>query len=179
MQVTFTFRNVEAGDWLKDYVNKKLAKLERYIDKPMEIQVILAVEKFRNVAEIKLLAKGVNLTGKDEAKELTLAVDKVIDKIERQVKKHKEKVRSHKDAITREESVEPLASGDADSIEGGQPRLVEIRKVVLNPMSVDDAVMEIEESKSRFVIYRDISSENVSVIYRRDDGNYGMIEASN
>jgi putative sigma-54 modulation protein len=57
-------------------------------------------------------------------------------------------------------------------------KIVETRKVVLNPMSMDEAVMEMEESKARFIVYRDLSSENVSVLYRLDDGNYSLIETN-
>ena len=65
-----------------------------------------------------------------------------------------------------------------DIEEGPETKLVETRKVVLKPMSLDDAVMEMDVSKQRFIIYRDSSSENVSLIYRRDDGNYTLIETN-
>ncbi len=179
MQISFTFRNAEAGDGLKDYVTKKISKLERYIDKPVEAKVVLSVEKYRNVAEINLLmAKGATINGKEEAKEMIVAIDTVIDKIERQLKKHKEKIRNRKDGAERgiAEGLSAIASDEVD--EETPYKIVEIRKVVLNPMSVDDAIMEMEESNNHFVVFRDSTSENVSVIYRRDDGNYELIQAA-
>jgi len=179
MQISLTFRNTEAEDWLKEHVNKRLLKLDKYIDTLTETRVILSVEKFRNVAEINLSGRGLNLNGKEEAKEMIIAIDNVIDKIERQLKKHKEKTRNHKENASKNEMVimeeDELSS---ESYEEGefQPGIVEVRKVALKPMSVDDAIMEIEETRNRFVIYRDSSSERMNVIYRRDDGNYVLIE---
>ncbi len=177
MNISFTFRNTDAEDWLKDYADKKLAKIQKYIDKPIDAQVILSVEKFRSVAEIKILTKGIKLNGKEEAKEMALAIDKVVDKIERQTKKYKEKIRNHKDSTSKSEDMDLTEASYEDEHEDeGQPRIAETRRVVLKPMSVDDAMLEIEESKNTFIIYRDSLSEEVNLIYRRDDGNYALIE---
>jgi len=177
MQISLTFRNTEAEDWLKEHVNKRLLRLKKYFDKPIEGNVILSVEKFRNVAEVNLLAKGLNLNGKEEAKDMVVAIDNVIDKIERQLKKHKEKIRNRKENAVKSETVTmnelPSESYQEDE---DQPKVVEVRKVVLNPMSIDDAIMQLEESRNRFVVYRDSSSEKMNVIYRSDDGNYGLNE---
>ncbi len=181
MQVSVTFRNTEAEEWFKDYVHERLSKLRKYIDKPLEAHVILTVEKFRNVAEINLTAKGVNIIGKEEAKDMQLAFDAVMDKIERQVKKHREIARDHKGATKQQGNRVPAASTREDVLpeeEEERARVVETRKMVIQPMSLDDAVMALEESRNRFFIYRDVSSENISVLYRRDDGQYVLIETS-
>jgi len=163
---------------LKEHVNKRLLKLDKYIDTLTETRVILSVEKFRNVAEINLSGRGVNLNGREEAKEMIIAVDNVIDKIERQLKKHKEKTRNHKENAPKNEmvTVENELSSESYEEDEFHPSIVEVRKVALKPMSVDDAIMKIEETRNRFVIYRDSSSERMNVIYRRDDGNYVLIE---
>ncbi len=170
---------MEAGEWLKDYVGKKMTRIERYIDKPVNASVVLAVEKFRNVAEINLSAKGITLQGKEEAKEMTLAIDAVIDKVERQIKKYKQKVRNHKDVTSMGEAVgpeEPFVVEDEEFDEGS--RVAKTEKVILEPMSLDDAILEMDESNNRFIVYRDSSSENVSILYRRDDGRYLLIETN-
>jgi putative sigma-54 modulation protein len=179
MQISLTFRNTEPEEWLKEHVQKRLLKLKKYIDKPSETKVILSVEKFRNVAEVNLSGKGINLNGKEEAKEMVVAVDNVIDKIERQLKKHKDKIRNRKENTSINEKVimDELSSESYEEDED-QPKIVEVIKTTLKPMSVDDAIMEIEDTKDRFVIYRDSSSERMNVIYRREDGNYILIEAN-
>ena len=179
MQISFTFRNTESEDWLKEHINKRLLRLKKHTDKPIEVNVILSVEKFRNVAEVKLSDNGINFNGKEEAKDMIVAVDNVIDKVERQIKKRKEKTRNRKDNSSRDKDISMNeVSSESYEEDEGQPKIAEVRKVVLKPMSVDDAIMEIEGTRNKFVIYRDSSSEKTNVIYRRDDGNYILIEAN-
>lgn len=177
MKISVTFRNAEGENWQKEYVEERLEKLKKYIDNPVDARVILSVEKFRNTAEINLMANGLNINGKEEEKDMHLAIDNAIEKIERQLKKRKEKVRGFKTNLSRSGE-----SGDESATEEGEEstdaKVVETRKVVLKPMSIDDAVLEMETTKNRFVIYRDSSTENVNVIYRREDGKFSLMEIS-
>jgi putative sigma-54 modulation protein len=179
MNISFTFRNTDAEEWLKEYAEKKIAKIQKYIDKPIDAQCVLSVEKFRNVAEIKVSTKGMTLTGKEEAKEMIVAIDKVVDKIERQIKKYREKIRNHKEAPVKTEGMDSVdtSSYDEEDAKTKEPVVAETRRVVLKPMSIDDALMEMDELKTSFLLYRDLSSEEVRLIYRRDDGNYTLLEA--
>lgn len=177
MKISVTFRNTEGENWQKEYVAERLDKLNKYIDNPVDARVILSIEKFRNTAEINLLANGLNINSKEEEKDMVLAIDNAIEKIERQLKKRKEKIRGFKNNHAR--------SGEPDSEPPGEEgeelpeaKVVEIRKVVLEPMSIDDAVMEMETTKNRFVIYRDSSTENVNLIYRREDGKFTLLDVS-
>ena len=155
----------------------RLKKLKKYIDNPVDARVILSVEKFRNTAEINLLANGLNINGKEEEKDMHLAIDNAIEKIERQLKKRKEKVRGFKTNPAR--NGEFIGESPAEEGEdANDSKVVESRSVVLTPMSIDDAVLEMETTKNRFVIYRDTSTENVNVIYRREDGKFALLEIS-
>ncbi|HUH65250.1 MAG TPA: ribosome-associated translation inhibitor RaiA [Syntrophales bacterium] len=178
MKISVTFRNTEGDDWHKEYIDQRLKKLEKYVDTPVEARVILSVEKFRNVAEVNLTTSRQTLNSKEEAKEMSLAIDNAVEKIERQLKKHKEKIRGHKGNPARLEGAAPREAYADEAEESLGTREIEIRKVVLKPMSLEDAMMEIDTSKNRFVIYRDSSSERVCIIYVRDDGKYVLIEAS-
>jgi len=178
MRISVTFRNKEGGNWHEEYIDEKLKKLKKYIDNPVEAHIVLSVEKFRNVAEVNLMANGLNVNAKEEAKDMHLAIDNAIEKIERQLKKKKEKIRSQKTSLTRGGSINPMEQTSEDLDETPETRVVETKKIVLTPMSLDDAIMEIESSGNRFVIYRDSNTENVSVIYIRDDGKYVLIETN-
>ncbi len=177
MKITLTFRNTGGEDWFKQVVDERLGKLQKYLDHPAEAHVVLSVEKFRHVAEISLSADGANVIAKEEAKDMNTAIDNAVEKVERQLKKHKEKIRAHKSGAGRSEErvlvVEPV---DEDEARGS--RVVETRKVVLSPMSLDDAVLEMDSVKNRFLIYRDIATENVRLLYRREDDNYILIETN-
>jgi putative sigma-54 modulation protein len=174
MKISVTFRNAEGENWQKEYVEERLQKLKKYIDNPVDARVILSVEKFRNTAEINLMANGLNINSKEEEKDMHLAIDNAIEKIERQLKKRKERVRGFKTNPSRsgEFGGEPAEEGE-DAIDA---KVVETRKMVLKPMSIDDAVLEMETTKNRFVIYRDSSTEQVNVIYRREDGKFALLE---
>jgi putative sigma-54 modulation protein len=178
MKISLTFRNAEGEPWQKEYVDERLNKIKKYIDRPMDVHVILSVEKFRNVAEVNMIANGININAREEAKDMHLAIDNAVEKIERQLKKYKEKIRGHKTNLTRAEGITAVSDDMEETEEEHESKLVETRKVVLKPMSLEDAVMEMNVSKQRFIIYRDSSSENVSLIYRRDDGKYTLIETN-
>jgi putative sigma-54 modulation protein len=177
MKISVTFRNTEGENWQKEYVEERLGKLKKYIDNPVDARVILSVEKFRNTAEINLSANGLNINSKEEEKDMHLAIDNAIEKIERQLKKRKERIRGFKNNQSRNEASDRESAGE-EGEELPESKVVETRKIVLKPMSIDDAIMEMETTKNRFVIYRDSSLENVNVIYRRDDGKFALLEIS-
>jgi putative sigma-54 modulation protein len=175
MKISVTFRNGEGENWQKIYAEERIKKLKKYLDMPAETHIILSTEKFRNFAEINLSANGWNVNAKEEAKDMHLAVDGCIDKIEKQLKKQKDKIREHKPKSIRHSEAKVA---EAEEEETTTNKIVETQKIVLKPMSHDEAVMKMEGNKARFVIYRDSSSENVSLVYRLDDGNYALIETN-
>ncbi|MEN6330612.1 MAG: ribosome-associated translation inhibitor RaiA [Smithella sp.] len=177
MKISVTFRNGEGENWQKLYAEERVVKLKRYLDMPSEAHIVLSTEKFRNFAEINLSANGWNVNAKEEAKDMHLAIDSCIEKIEKQLKKQKDKVREHKTVSIRHAEGNIVKSEEEEE-ELITNKIVETRKIVLKPMSIDEAIMEIEGSKSRFIMYRDSLSENVSLIYHRDDGNYTLIETN-
>ena len=87
MKISVTFRSAEGENWQKEYVEERLKKLKKYIDNPVDARVILSVEKFRNTAEINLMANGLNINSREEEKDMHMAIDNAIEKIERQLKK--------------------------------------------------------------------------------------------
>jgi len=176
MNVSVTFRTSEGENWQKNYVEERIVKLKKYLDVPAEAHVVLSTEKFRNVVEINLSANGWNVNAKEEAKDMHLAVDSCIDKIEKQLKKQREKNREHKPRSIRH-GAEKTAEGPEED-EDASAKVVETRKVVLKPMSLEEAVLELDSNKARFLIFRDTASEKVSLVYRLDDGSFAHIETN-
>jgi len=174
MNISVTFRNGEGENWQKAYVEERAVKLKKYLDAPAEAHIILSTEKFRNVVEINLSANGWNVNAKEEAKDMHLAIDSCVDKIEKQLKKQKEKNREHKPR-----SIRHAASAEgAEEEEFVNPRVVETRKVILKPMSLEEAILEMDGSTARFLMYRDTASEKVSLVYRLEDGNFAHLETN-
>ncbi len=176
MKISVTFRNGEGENWQKVYAEEKMQKLKKYLDTPAEAHIVVSMEKFRNATEINLSSNGWNINAKEEDKDMRIAIDRCVDKIEKQLKKQKEKIREHKPRSIRRTQEPSVAGEELD--ETATSKITETRKVILKPMTFDDAVMELEETDDRFIIYRDTSSENVSLIYRRDDGNFTLIETN-
>lgn len=178
MNISVTFRNSEGENWQKAYVEERVVKLKKYLEAPAEAHVILSTEKFRNVVEINLSANGWNVNAKEEAKDIHLAVDSCIDKIEKQLKKQREKTREHKPKSIRHVTSKTAEGEGEEEEEYTAAKVVETRKVVLKPMSLEEAALELEENRSRFIMYRDTASEKVSLVYRLDDGNFAHIETN-
>jgi putative sigma-54 modulation protein len=176
MKITMTLRGGEDESWQKEYTEEKMKKLDKYIDTPAEAQVVLQVSKFRNTADINLIANGINLNSQEEAKDMRLAIDNAIDKLERQIKKHKQKIRDHKAGDKLEQLVKEVEIDESEEL--AVSRVVETRKLLLTPLSLEDAILQIEETNSLFVVYRDTHTENVHVIYRREDGSLAVIETN-
>ena len=96
MQTSVTFKNIDPSDRLKSYVTEKLDRLDKYLYNPAEANVVLSVEKFRHIAEVNIIGDRLNIVGKEETEDMYAAIDMVLDKLEKQIKKNKQKIRDHR-----------------------------------------------------------------------------------
>ena len=177
MQIAVTFRHMETSDPVRSYVEEKLAKLKKYIDEPVEASVALSVEKkIRHKAEVSLVAKKINIKASHETSDMYAAVDGMLDKVERQLKRYKEKIKDHKPAGGRERMPEQEVFTENAADEGRPaPRIIKTDSFNVKPMSVDEAVMQMDLLEQDFLVFTDLNSESINVVYRREDGNYGLI----
>ena len=178
MQVTTTFRHMEQSDALKSYAEEKLDRVSKYIDEPINVQVYFAVEKkIRHIVEIVITAKGVSTKASEATNDMYAAIDAVIDKIERQLKRYKEKIKAHKpngDDRGRQLSKKIF---EAESIETNSvPVIIKTKTETAKPMSVEEAVMQMDLLHKDFIVFTDSVSGEINVLYRRKDGNFGLIE---
>ncbi len=179
MQLSVTFRHMEPSEALKNYVQERTSKLTKYIDKPMDSQVTLSVEKFRQMADVVINANGIRIAGQEQHDDMYAAIDLVMDKIERQIKKYVGKIRQHKPALGRElkwrrEVYQPESFEDE-----GEPVIIKAENYFIKPMSVDEAAMQMDLSQQEFLVFNNASSQTINVLYRRKDGNYGLIVPQN
>jgi putative sigma-54 modulation protein len=185
MKIDITGRQIEVTPALREFAEEKLGKLERLLLEPLEAHVVLSITKHRHVAEIQVKSRTVVLSGTEETGDLYASIGEVVDKLERQALKHKEKVRDHKHrtalrdvaaAIEAEAADAKKTSGAEAGAGAPRPRIVESRRYRLRPMSAEDAVMELEASEEDLLVYREAQSERIQVLYRQKDGNYGLID---
>ncbi len=169
MQVNITFRHLDSSPGLKEYVNKRIAKLEKYFYGPVEAHVILKAEKFRQQAEITLIGDGYKVTGKEETADMYEAIDLVVAKLETQVKKLREKRKNRKRGGTKGLEMASL------SPTGEEELPVEVERVYVKPMSVEEALEQIKTAEQDFLIFNNPETASVNVLYRKSNGTYVLI----
>jgi putative sigma-54 modulation protein len=178
MQVTTTFRHMEQSEAIKAYAEEKLDRVKKYIDEPINVQVYLAVEKkIRHIVEIVISAKGISTKASEATNDMYASIDAVIDKIERQLKRYKEKIKAHRPASDERGRSISKKIYQAESIETStEPVVISTKIEVAKPMSIEEAVMQMDLLHKDFIVFSDAGSNEINVLYRRKDGNFGLIE---
>ncbi|HPQ71461.1 MAG TPA: ribosome-associated translation inhibitor RaiA [bacterium] len=181
MRVSVTFRHMEPTEAIKEYTESKLLKVKRYLDEPIEANVVLVVEKYRHIAEVTLNAGRNVINCAEETGDIYSAIDMAMDKLERQIKKHKDKVRSKKGRTKADrEAFEQIAAAYEPG-EEAQPewetRIVNSEAVNPKPIGLEEAVMDMDGNPQKeFLVFTNANSSRINVMYRRKDGQYGLIE---
>ena len=176
MDISVTFRHLESTDALRDYAREKVSRIKKYVGTPADVAVVLSLEKHRHQAEITLNTNGITVNAKDVTEDMYAAIDLAVDKLERQVKKHKEKIKDHKPG-ERTARYNIVSSEPALPVQG--ERIIKTESIFIKPMSVDEAIMQIDVMNNDFLVFTNAQTQKVNVLYRRRDGNLGLIEPEN
>ena len=171
MNTSVRFKKLESSDALRSYVSEKLNRLDKYFNGPTEANVVLSIEKFRHSAEINITGDRLAINGKEETEEMYAAIDMVLDKIEVQIKKNKQKSRDYRAKA----KTGPMTSETAIDEEMDAPR-VRVQHIDYKPMDVDEAIMQMDLINNSFLVFTNARTETVNVLYRQKDGNYGLIQ---
>ncbi|MEK6790117.1 MAG: ribosome-associated translation inhibitor RaiA [Deltaproteobacteria bacterium] len=175
MQVTVTFRHMDSSEPLRKYALEKSERLAKYLFEPIDIHWTLSVEKIRHIADATASANGVAIKAQCDTQDMYSAIDMVMDKLEKQVRKHKEKVKDHKPHGA--ETVKEALGAQAAVPAGARPRIVTKENRFIKPMSVEEAAMQMGVVDNDFLVFTDSATSHINVIYRTKDGEYGLIEA--
>ena len=176
MQTSVTFKNLDPSEHLKAYVSDKLDRFDKFLDNPAEANVVLAVEKFRHIAEINISGDKLSIIGKEETNDMYSAIDMVLDKLEKQIKKNKQKIRERRSSSKNRnrsmiDEIDQLPDDEAE-------RQVKIRNIEYKPMDVEEAVLQMDLIEDNFLVFTNARSDQINVLYRRRDGHYGLIQPS-
>lgn len=171
MNIIVTGRHLEITPALKTYAEKKIQRFDRYLSNISEAVVTISVEKYRHKAEVLLKVDGMLIQAEGITGDVYSSIDEVAEKLERQIKKYKEKLVSHrkpegKSGVT---EAEPALAA-----EGG--KIIKNKRFELRPMSPDEAAMQMDLLDKDFFVFTNDNSGVINVIYRRKDGNFGLIE---
>jgi len=172
MNITVRGKNIELTSALKEYVEKRIGKLDKYLDNLEEATVTLTVEKKgAHKVEVTIPVNGMILRGEEASGDMYASIDLVLEKLEKQINKYKAKFVSKKQ---RNGGVKDVVSGALPDIE--PPKIMRTKRFAIKPMPVDEAVMQMNLLGHSFFVFSNAETEEVNVVYKRKDGNYGLIE---
>lgn len=173
MILNFTGKNVEVTEALKDVTNRKLKRLDKYFQKDVVGNVIFSVERNWKILEITINLPGTILRVEESSDDMYTSIDKAVDVLERQIRKYKTRLqkRNQTGETIRFENVIPLKEDEDE-----KPKIVKTKRFGMKPMSAEEAVLQMELLRHNFFVFMNADTEEVSVVYKRKDGNYGLIE---
>lgn len=174
MSVTYTSRGFELTDQIRKFAADKLRKIES-LDNLLGIDLTLIHARHLFKAELLVHNRNSRFSAVEETADVYKSIHAVIGKIEKQLKKHKEKLVGRKRQAPARGSklAENMASGERTSL----PRVFRARKQDVKPMSQDEAVLQLDSGKESFLIFRNTNSDRINVLFKRKDGNYGLIDS--
>ncbi len=172
-------KNVDIPERVRDYAERKLRRLERMLDDRSDAIVELSNEQHRSasdahIAEVTLVIDGQTLRGHAAGASYQAALDALVDKVERQTVDHREKPRLRARPIEERQLLKRIADGSPGPAR--ERRIVKSKRFAIEPMFEEDAISQMEELGHRFFVYVSAETEQVAILYRRDDGDYGVIE---
>ena len=179
MTILFTGRKAHLTPGLKQFAETKLSKLERVLDDILDVHVILQREKHRHVAEIVARSRFATLTAKAVGAEFRDSLGVCVDRLIAQAKKHSGRLQTRRrgrGAWTSPRRGTEAAAPEPESAQEAAVAVVRMGRVAIKPMSVDEAALEVQEDRRPVVVFRNAESKEVAVIFRRADGQFGLLE---
>lgn len=176
MKIVFKGKHIEVTDAMRNYIEKRLNKIERHFDHILEVIVTLSVEKNRQIVEVTLQASRALIRAEEETDDMYASMDKVADKLERQIQKYKDKYlrKSHPGTERKGLAREGVNVEDSESNEIA--KIVKTKRFAIKPMSVEEAAMQMDLLGHNFFVFANDNTNKVNVLYKRKDGNFGLIE---
>ena len=178
MNVEFTGRNFELTESIRDYTEKKLQKLTKFLREPVDIRVELEVEKHRHGAHLHVAHRFGSVQAAEESGDMRDAILRAVDKAEKQVRRGNKKFldrrrRAERDEAAQEWPIDVIERGSMGA-EGG-PRIIKSSRLPIKPMTIEEAALALDGSRHDFIVFRDAVSAEVNVLYKRKDEQYGLI----
>ena len=177
MNITFNFKNFEPSDHLRDYARKRFDKLAKYTvaTDASELQVNLAVEKTRQMADVIFLADNMHISAHEVSEDMYSTIDMILDKVEAQAKKFREKQKDRRRQAA--ETVHTQVISISENAKGERtPTIVQTDAYEPKPMAVDEAAEQLVSLKKEFLVFLNSETERPNVIYRLRNGDFGLID---
>ncbi|MNJ52276.1 putative sigma-54 modulation protein [compost metagenome] len=180
MNFSIRGQQIEVTEALRDYVDKKLSRLDKYFEAPpaSEGNVTLSVVRGLHTVEVTIPLTGVMLRAEDRSDDMYASIDAVVDKLERQIRKHKTKInrKFRQEGSLKSLFVENGASVAVDEADNDDLEVVRTKRFTMKPMDVEEAILQMNMVGHNFFVFSNIDTKELNVVYRRNDGKYGLIE---
>lgn len=172
MRVIVYGKNIEVTEGLRNMLEKKLSKLDKYFVPEVEATATLSTQKNMHILEVQIKINGSFLRAEEATEDMYGSIDKVVDKLEGQLRKHKTKIeRKYKEQATiRFDSIPESGKNQEEN------RIVKTKRFPIKPMSPEEASLQMDLIGHNFFVFLNSESDEVNVVYKRKDGNYGLIE---
>lgn len=171
MRVTVIGKNIDVTPALREIVEKKISKLDKYFKPNVEARATLTVQKNSQIFEVTIPFNGVILRCEESTDDMYKSIDLVQAKLERQIRKQRTKLQRRSNESLRFSNFDEVALEEDD-----QGEIVKVKKFNIKPMSTEEAILQMELVAHNFFVFKDSDTDNVNVIYKRKDGNYGLLE---
>ncbi len=175
MRINVRGRNIDITPALQEYVEKRLNRMEKYFNSPIDAQVTLSVIKENHIVEVTISMDGLLLRGEEATLDMYASIDLVVDKVERQMRKYKTRINRklrQKGIKELNEKFFPLPEDE----EAAEPVVVKTKRFVIKPMPLEEAILQMNLLGHDFFVFHSAETDEVNVLYKRKDGNYGLIE---
>lgn len=176
MKIVFKGKHIEVTNAMRNYIEKRLNKIERHFDHILEVIVTLSVEKNRQIVEVTLQASRALIRAEEETDDMYASMDKVADKLERQIQKYKDKYLKKSHPGTERKGLDKEGVDVEDSESNEIAKIVKTKRFAIKPMSVEEAAMQMDLLGHNFFVFANDNTNKVNVLYKRKDGNFGLIE---
>ncbi len=174
MKITYTARKVNLRDNFKERAEKKLLKFEKLFSEDAAVNVVVTLEKKRQTVEITIRDNGMVYRAESTMEEMNDALDKVVDILMRQIRKNKTRLEKRIKTGIIEDFV--MQNPETDEVEDDDYKVVRKKQVIIKPISVDEAILEMNMVNHNFFMFINAETDDVNVVYKRADGNYGLLE---
>lgn len=177
MKILFTGKNIEVTESLKEVTEKKFQKLEKFLNKDVICDVFFTTIRNNKIVEVTIRLPKTIIRAEESTDDMYTSIDKVVDVLERQIRKHKTKLekRYKNNETIRFENIKPIEPEQKEDT----PKLVKNKRFNIEPMDEEEATLQMELLRHNFFVFINKKTEDINIIYKRRDGNYGLIEVQN
>lgn len=184
MQISITFRHMGKSDPVKEHAVEKVEHIRKFLDEASEVHVVLSVEKHLHKADINIQSHGVLIRGEESSTDMYNSIDRAVEKIEKQLRRYRKKIQKHRPSEgarlkLRLRLMESAEGKDSESESEVPPTIIETKEFDARPMMLDEALMQMDLLHNDILVFLNVKTDHINVLYRKKGNKFGLIEASN